>query len=79
MIPARRNIAPWITTGPGKSIYIKNNLYKKFLKSKSLYTHAKFKLYRNKLNHLLKISERKYYNNYVFENINNSKKNMEKS
>ena len=43
---------PWISTGLRKSIYIKNKLYKKFLKSKSIYTHAKFKLYRNKLNHL---------------------------
>ena len=64
---------PWITTGFRKSIYIKNNLYEKFLKSNSIYTRAKFKLYRNKLNHLLKISKRKYYNN-VFENTNNSKK-----
>ena len=49
--------------------YVKNNLHKKFLKSKSVYTHAKFKL-----NHLLKISKRKYYDNSFFENINDSKK-----
>ena len=63
---------PWITTGFRKSIYIKNNLYEKFLKSNSIYTRAKFKLYRNKLNQLLKIPKRKYYNNYFFENTNNS-------
>ena len=34
---------PWMSTELRKSIYIKNNLYKKFLKSKSIYTHAKFK------------------------------------
>ena len=60
---------PWITMGLRKSIYTKNNMYKKFLKSKSIYTHAKFKLYRNKLNHLLKISKRKYYNNYFLKTL----------
>ena len=65
---------PWITTGLRKSMYVRNNSHKKFLKSKSVYTHAKFKLYRNKLNHLLKIFKRKYSNNYFFENINESKK-----
>ena len=52
---------PWITKAIRKSINIKNNIYKKFLKTKSSYYHAKFKLYRNKLSHILKISKRKYY------------------
>ena len=46
---------PWITPTIKVSIAVKNNLYKKFLKAKSIYDHCKFKLYRNKLNHLLKL------------------------
>jgi hypothetical protein len=65
---------PWITQAIQKSINIKNKLYKKFLKTKSSYYHSKFKLYRNKLNHILKISKRKYYNNYFIHSINNSKR-----
>ena len=61
---------PWISKALRKSIQIKNNYYKKYLKTKSTYYHTKFKLYRNKLNHLLKISKKQYYNEYFFQNIN---------
>ena len=57
---------PWISKALRKSIQIKNNYYKKYLKTKSTYYHTKFKLYRNKLNHLLKISKKQYYNEYFF-------------
>lgn len=57
-----------------KSIYIPNNLYKQFIKTRSTYIHTKFKLYRNKLNHLFKISKKQYYNSYFFDNIHDSKK-----
>lgn len=63
-----------ITSAIKVSIHVKNNLYKKFLKTKSSYYHSKFKCYRNKLNHLLKVSKRQYYNNYFLENINDSKR-----
>ena len=52
---------PWITSAIKKSILVKNKLHKKFLKTKSAYYFSKFKYYRNKLNHLLKIQKRKYY------------------
>ena len=65
---------PWITPAIRVSISVKNNLYKKFLKSKSSYYHCKFKMYRNKLNHLLKISKKKYYNSYFLQNANNTKR-----
>ena len=64
----------WITSALRKSIYVKNNLYKKFVKTRSTYIHTRFKLYRNKLNHLLKISKKEYYNRYFFDNIYDSKK-----
>ena len=47
---------PWITSGIKTSFRIKNGLFKKFLKTKSTYYHAKFKIYRNKLNHLIKLA-----------------------
>ena len=64
---------PWISKALRKSIQIKNNYYKKYLKTKSTYYHTKFKLYRNKLNHLLKISKKQYYNEYFFQNIKDAK------
>ena len=64
----------WISPAMKVSIHVKNSLYKKYLKTKSSYYHCKFKYYRNKLNHLLKISKRQYYNKYFLENINDSKR-----
>jgi hypothetical protein len=58
---------PWITAGIKTSIKIKNNLYKKYVKTKSLYYHTKFKIYRNKLNHLIKISKTEYYNKQLLD------------
>ena len=65
---------PWITSGIKKSILVKNKLHKKFLKTKSAYYFSKFKYYRNKLNHLLKIQKRKYYNEYFLNNLSDSKR-----
>ena len=59
---------PWIRSGIRKSLKIKNNFYKKFIKTKSVYYHTKFKLYRNKLNHLIRISKINYYKNYFRHN-----------
>ena len=64
----------WITPAIRKSIRIKYNLYKKFLTTKSIYYHSKFKYYRNKLNHLIKISKKQYYSNYFNSNQGNPKK-----
>ena len=65
---------PWITSAIRTSIKIRNNLYKKFLKTKSSYYQTKFKVYRNKLNHLIKISKRIYYNNYFSIHLNDGKR-----
>jgi hypothetical protein len=64
---------PWISTAIRKSIQVKNEFYKKYLKTKSPYYHSKFKFYRNKLNHLLRISKRNYYSDYFNKNTNNGK------
>ena len=64
----RRNIKnlsnPWVTSGIRNSIRVKNELYKRYLKTRSLYYHSKFKMYRNKIIHLIKINKIGYYNRY---------------
>ena len=62
---------PWIPHGIRCSLKIKNNLYKKYIKSRSVYYHQKFKVYRNKLNRLIKISKTDYYNKYFTSNKTN--------
>lgn len=58
-----------------KEVYTdKNKLYKKDIKSKSTYYHIRFKLYENKIHHLLEISQKWYYNQYFPDNITNGKK-----
>ena len=64
---------PWITTAIKASIHVKNILFRKYLKSKSEYYHSKYKMYRNKLNHLININKRQYYGNYFTENLGNIK------
>lgn len=64
---------PWITSAIRKSIAIKNRYLKKFIKTNNPLFHSKFKLYRNKLNHLIKRSKKLYYNNYFLKNSTNTK------
>ena len=52
----------------------KSKLLKKYISTKSAYYHTKFKLHRNKINHLLKVSKKIYYNNYFYANMTDSKK-----
>ena len=62
--------SPWITPGLLKSINKKNRLYKKFTRSPSLSNERKYKTYKNKLNHLIRIAKRKYYDT-KFESATN--------
>jgi hypothetical protein len=66
-------IKPSITPAIRISIQKKNRIYKKYLKTRSTYYHSKFKFYRNKLNHLLKIRKRNYYDNYFLSKSGNSR------
>ena len=52
---------PWITKGFIKSSKIKNKLYKKILNNGNEELKAKYKYYRNRLNKLKNILERRYY------------------
>ena len=51
-------LKPWVTPAIRISIKIKNKLYKKYLKHQSSFYHSKYKIYRNKINHLLRISKK---------------------
>ena len=64
---------PWITRGIKQSIKIKNVFFKKYIKTGSGYNYDKFKLYRNKLNHLIRISKKDYYYKYFNSNKTNIK------
>ena len=65
----KSNLRPselWITPVIKVSMDIKNNLHKNYLKARSLYLHSRFEFYRSKLNNLLRISKRMYYNDFFF-------------
>ena len=54
---------PWITPALKTSIRVKNALYRKYLKTKSVYVHCKLKYYRNTLSQLFRASKGLYYKN----------------
>ena len=54
---------PWISKGIVKSINTKNKLYKKYLKKPNEKNQSVFKVYRNKLNSIIRKSKRNYYDN----------------
>jgi hypothetical protein len=62
---------PWITHGIRTSIQIKNKFYTKYLKTKYQFYFDRFKFYRNKINHLTRVSKKQYYNNYFIKNTSN--------
>ena len=65
---------PWILEGILKSISKRNNYYSKFLRTKdSLWYHG-YKMYRDKINHLIRRSKRNYYRKYFEKFRLNSKK-----
>ena len=53
--------SPWLSRGLLKSINKKNRLYKKFIQSPTISRELKYKAYKNKLNHLIRIAKRTYY------------------
>ena len=64
---------PWVTLAIRKSLQIKNMYYKKYLKTKVQKFYSRFKKYRNKINHLMRISKKNYYNNNFNNHLNDSK------
>ena len=67
------NSKPWITKALQKSIKHKDILYRQFIRTKSSHSHFKYKIYRNKLVGLLRLSKKLYYRNYFIANQSNVK------
>ena len=68
-----KSIKPWVTKGILKSIKRKNLLYKSYIKSPNITNKKKFATYRNKLNHLLRLSKKHYIEKKIKESENNMK------
>ena len=63
----KRNLSkPWITKGLRRSIKVKNNLM-------MAGDRDAYKLYRNKLTNLIRLSKKLYFHNFFDDNINNIK------
>lgn len=65
---------PWITNGILKSIRTKNSLLKKFIKTKDDFWFQRYKLFRNTLNRVIKLSKQNYYSSYFKDFRKDSKK-----
>ena len=73
-ICVKPNHKPWITKGLLNSIKHKNKLYVRYLKNPCDYTRNRYKCFRNKLTHLLRISEQKYVRDFLAKYSSNLKK-----
>lgn len=58
---SRKSKSPWITKGILISVRKKNRLYKKYLANPTSARESQYKVYKNKLNHLIRIAKRTYY------------------
>ena len=74
----KRRYKPWITNGILKSIARKNKLYNKYTRTKNvLIKHnvfIEYKILRNRLNELIRISKKTHYQRFFTEHNNNLKK-----
>ena len=62
--------SPWMTEYISKAVRGKNKLYKKYLRSPNKTNESKYKIYKNKLNHIIKIEKK---NNSMRNNLLNTK------
>ena len=69
------NKLPWLTEGLKNSIKRKHKLHTKYLKNPSANNKHIYKLFKNKLNHVLRYTERKYIQN----ELSNCQSDMRKS
>ena len=67
---AKQLSTPWITRGIKASIKVKNRLF-------ATGDNTRYKLYRNKICSLIRLSKRNYYFDYFNDNIANMKKTWE--
>ena len=72
----KQQLKSWISNGILKSISTKNSLYKKFIKTKDNFWFKRYKIYKSKLNHVIRLSKKLYHLSYFETYKNDSKKNM---
>ena len=68
------NNKPWLTNAMKDSIKMKNKLY--IIRNKANAPdgrNGRYRMYRNKLNHILRSAERKYYQDLLIEHKTNVK------
>ena len=65
---------PLLTKGILKSINTRIKYYKKFMSTKDVKWYKIYKVYRDKVNHLIRKSKNNYYKKYFIEFKQNSKK-----
>ena len=68
-----KNTSPWMTGCILKSVKNKNKLYKSFLTNPSNSNKQKYIKYKNKLNHIIKIAKKNYYEEQLIKHKQNSK------
>ena len=72
------NNKPWLTASLKESIRVKNKLYKNRNKGSNHEERlAHYKMYRNKLNHILRAAERKHFKDQILEHKANLKKSWQ--
>lgn len=64
---------PWLSKGLLKSIRTKNKLYRQYLSNQSSHYETRYKNYKNKLNHSLRIAKRIYYEKKIDASKSNAK------
>lgn len=64
----------WITTAIKKSIRIKNKLYLKYRSNKTITNEICYKVYKNKLKHLISITKKQHYQQLLTTNKSNLKR-----
>ena len=65
---------PWLSDALRNSIRNKYKLYHKYKKFPTIRNETSYKLFRNKLNHVLKIAEKKYYRELIISHKDNTRK-----
>ena len=70
----RKKRHPWITNGILQTIKRKNKLYRRFLRSPTNSNSDQFRVYRNKLNHIIRISKKQYFSDKFYNCKNDIKR-----
>ena len=68
------NRKQWLSDVLRNSVRNKNKLYHKYKNIPTIRNETSYKLFRNKLNHILKIDEKKYYREFIISHKDNTRK-----